>query len=213
MPPRRRSKAEKKRTPVQRPPELDEGAFRRNLQRVVDENFGGSRRAFAKAIDAGASRLTAWLPTGEHRETPANLPGAAYLHAICASSGRSADWLLFDRGPEYRGHVLGDDKSAWLRDWPVERRAKLADELQAYAGKVVGEQLDALDLGPYHGHALAGLLNAVKGDFLVFFEATVKKLAAAEGQEVWHWKNAEDAARYRREHAARARKARGKGRG
>lgn len=81
---------------------LDEVAYRKRLRDVLGKDYGGSRKAFAKAVGAYQSRLSAWIPKYGEARAEKSLPSSAALFAICKATGRSADWLLFGDGPEYR---------------------------------------------------------------------------------------------------------------
>jgi len=79
---------------------FDAAGFRDRLRRVLAEDFGESRRAFADAIGVYESRLSAWIPKYGESRVETSLPGSGALHRICAASTRSAHWLLFGAGPE-----------------------------------------------------------------------------------------------------------------
>jgi hypothetical protein len=105
-------------------PAFDAAAFRVRLRDdVLTKDFGGSRVAFARAIGAHPSRLSAWIPKyGEHRAEN-SLPGSDALFRICAAANRSAHWLLFNTGPE--------------RPDLTRTEAKLADEVAVEIGSRV----------------------------------------------------------------------------
>lgn len=106
--------------------------------KALREDRGVSSRAFAAAV-AGAGfpvSHAAVLGYETEREAgePESVPGG-YLAAVCRAFGVEPAWLLTDTGPRERPATAAtDDYAAGLIEAVAELR-KVADQLEARAGK------------------------------------------------------------------------------
>ena len=151
----------------------------------------GSQVKLSKKLRNGgkASQISRWC-----NDDLAVLPDALHLAQLRERCGASIDWLLCGAPP----HETEDEA------WPPERRAKLADELETLAVRVMGDYID--EISRFGGHVMATRMLAsshafrgLDGNALEFVERKLRELVNDQAGWVFREEDFKDAARFRRQ--------------